>query len=135
MTSYPGKPIPGQPATVSFYVKNRETDEPYDRPITMRVLQTFTFGESKVIESPVISEPFMQPHKVTVTFPEDGEYVVELTMEVEGKPEIIPFIMTAGEPSAVTSVLIATGLFLVVFVVTVRAIKIKRARRLRSAEA
>lgn len=135
LTSYPGKPIPGQPATVSFYVKNRETDEPYDRPITMRVLQTFTFGESKVIESPVISEPFMQPHKVTVTFPEDGEYVVELTMEVEGKPEIIPFIMTAGEPSAVTSVLIATGLFLVVFVVTVRAIKIKRARRLRSAEA
>jgi hypothetical protein len=55
-------------------------------------------------------------------------------MEVEGKPEIIPFMLTAGEPSAVTSVLIAVGLFLLVFIIAIRAIKIKRDRRLGSAQ-
>ena len=133
LTSYPGKPVPGETASFSFYVKNRETGDPYDQPITVQVLQTFTFGESKVVVKPTVSEPFEQPHKLSLTFPEDGEYVVELTMEVEGKPEIIPFMLTAGEPSAVTSVLIAVGLFLLVFIIAIRAIKIKRDRRLKGA--
>jgi len=119
LTSYPGKPVP-----------NRETGNPYDHPITVRVLQTFTFGQSKTILKPTVCQPFEHPHKLSVTFPEDGEYVVELTMEVEGKPEIIPFMFNAGEPSATTSVLIAVGIFLLVFIITVRAIKIKRTRRL-----
>jgi hypothetical protein len=130
LTSYPGKPVPGEAASFSFYVKNRETGDPYNQPIMIRVLQTFTFGESKVILKPTESEPFEQPHKLSITFPEDGEYVVELSMEVEGKPEIIPFILTAGEPSATTSVLIAVGIFLLLFIITVRAIKIKRTRRM-----
>ena len=134
LTSYPGRPVPGETASFSFYVKNRETGDPYDQPITVQVLQTFTFGESNVIVKPTVSEPFEHPHKLSVTFPEDGEYVVELTMEVEGKPEIIPFMLTAGEPSAVTSVLIAVGIFLLVFIISVRAIKIKRDRRLRRAQ-
>jgi ferredoxin len=134
LTSYPGKPVPGETASFSFYVKNRETGDAYDQPITVQVLQTFTFGESKVIVKPTVSQPFEQPHKLSVTFPEDGEYVVELTMEVEGKPEIIPFMLTAGEPSAVTSVLITVGLFLIVFIIAIRAIKIKRDRRLESAQ-
>jgi ferredoxin-type protein NapH len=133
LTSYPGKPVPGEAASFSFYVKNRETGDPYNLPITIRVLQTFTFGESKVILKPTVSEPFQHPHKLSLTFPEDGEYVVELTMEVEGKPETIPFILTAGEPSATTSVLIAVGIFLLLFIITVRAIKIKRTRRLEHA--
>jgi len=94
------------------------------------VLQTFTFGQSKTILKPTVCQPFEHPHKLSLTFPKDGEYVVELTLEVEGKPEIIPFMLNAGEPSATTSVLIAVGIFLLVFVITVRAIKIKRTRRL-----
>lgn len=133
LTSYPGKPVPGEAASFSFYIKNRETGNPYDHPITVRVLQTFTFGQSKTILKPTVCQPFEHPHKLSITFPEDGEYVVELTMEVEGKPEIIPFMLNAGEPSATTSVLIAVGIFLLVFVITVRAIKIKRTRRLGNA--
>ena len=77
---------------------------------------------------PTLCQPFEQPHKLAVTFPEHGEYIVELTMDVEGKAEIIPFAIVAGEPTATMSVLIAIGLALAAFIVTVRAIKIKRDR-------
>ncbi len=46
LTSYPGKPKPGQSANLVFYLKNRNTDRPYDKPISVRVLQTFTFGRN-----------------------------------------------------------------------------------------
>jgi len=93
------------------------------------VLQTFTFGRSLETLTPTVIQPFEQPHKVNVTFPADGEYVVELTIQVEGKPEAIPFILIAGEPSSTTSILIVIGLSLLLFIITIRAIKIKRDRR------
>jgi ferredoxin-type protein NapH len=129
LTSYPGKPVPEETASFSIYIKNRDTREPYNHPITIQVLQTFTFGRSAEILKPTICQPFEQPHKLAVTFPEDGEYVVELTFDIEGKPEIIPFILTVGEPSATTSVLVTIGILLLLFIIVVRAIKIKRARR------
>jgi hypothetical protein len=74
-------------------------------------------------------QPFEVPHKTHATFPADGEYIVELSMEVEGRTEVIPFLMVAGEPTAAASILIALGAGLALFVIVVRAIKIKRARR------
>jgi ferredoxin-type protein NapH len=130
LTSYPGKPIPGESASLAFYIKNRETGKPFDQSITVRVLQTFTFGENREVLSATRVQPFEVPHKVNVTFPADGEYVVEMTMDVLGKPETIPFMMISGEPTATTSVLIAVGLGLALFIVVVRAIKIKRKRRM-----
>jgi len=65
-----------------------------------------------------------------VVFPAAGEYIVELTMEVEGQQEVIPFLMVAGEPSATWSVLIAIVVFLVIFFVIIRALRIKRRRRM-----
>jgi hypothetical protein len=81
------------------------------------------------ILAPTSIEPFEQPHKVNVTFPTEGEYVVELTIQVEGKPEVIPFILTAGDPSSVTLILICVGILLLLFIFTIRAVKIKRDRR------
>jgi len=132
LTSYPGKPVPQEPVSLSIYIKNRNTGDPYAQPISIRVLQTFTFGRSHIVLPPTVCHPFDQPHRLNVTFPEDGEYVVELMMDVEGKPETIPFMVIAGDPSATLSILIIIGAFLFVFVVTVRAIKIKRLRRKRT---
>lgn len=129
LTSYPGKPVPTEAASLAFYIKNRMTETPYEQPIEVRVLQTFTFGRNRIILEPTICEPFEQPHKLSVTFPEDGEYIVELTMNVEGRPEVIPFVLVAGAPTATSSVLIAVLLFLAFFVIVIRAIKIKRDRR------
>ncbi len=131
LTSYPGKPNPGEAANLAFYVKDRNTGVPYDQPLSVRVLQTFTFGRNRVVVPATVVQPYEVPHKLTVTFPEDGEYVIELTMDVEGIPEVIPFMMVTGDPTATVSILIVTALGVATFVVIVRAIKIKQARRSR----
>ncbi|GAB4283436.1 MAG: hypothetical protein Kow0092_38270 [Deferrisomatales bacterium] len=130
LTSYPGKPVPGEPANLAFYVKNRQTGEPYGEPVGVRVLETFTFGDNRTVEALDRIPPFEQVHKITVTFPEEGEYVVELSLVVEGQTEVIPFAMVVGDPSSAWSVVAAVGLGLAAFLVVVRAVRIKRARRL-----
>lgn len=129
MTCYPGKPNPGESANLAIYIKDETSDQPYSHPIQVRVLQTFTFGRNREV-LPASPVPFYEhPHEVSVTFPDDGEYVVELTMQVEGKSEVIPFLMVAGEPSATVSVLVTVGAALAVFLIVIRAIRIKRRRR------
>lgn len=135
LTSYPGKPMPKEAANLAFYIKNSTTGEPYDTSVTVRVLKTFTFGRNREILRPTTFLPFDRLHKLSVTFPEDGEYIIELTMDVEGKPEVIPFMMVAGEPSATISVVIALCAGLAAFIIVVRAIRIKRDRRSRAAPA
>ena len=129
LTSNPGKPVPGERANLAFYIKNRATGRPYDRPITIRVLQTFTFGQNREVLPPTVVQPFEQPHKVSAVMPDEGEYIIELSMDVEGAVEVIPFMMVAGDPTATLSIVIAIGAGLVVFLVVVRAIRIKRKRR------
>ncbi len=129
MTCYPGTPVPGEASTVAFYIKHIQGDTPYAQPVTMRVLQTFTFGSSREIVAPSQREPFDNQHRYTVTFPQDGEYIVELTMDVEGRPEVIPFLVVCGNPTATKSIVVFLGGGLAVFLVSVRAIKKKRERR------
>ena len=38
-TSYPGRPNIKEPISFSFYAKDRETNMPYQEPITIRVLK------------------------------------------------------------------------------------------------
>ena len=97
--------------------------------MAVRVLQSSTFGRAQENLPSTQVRAFEQLHKVTVTFPESGEYVVELSMQVEGQEEIIPFLMVAGEPSSPWSVIILCVGALLVFVVVIRAVKIKRERR------
>lgn len=129
LTSYPGQPSPGEPAHVTFYIKHRASAKPYDRTVNVRVLQTFTFGRNRAIVQPTSIEPFDALHKLTVTFPDDGEYIVELTMDVEGQAEVIPFLIVAGAPSATVSSLLALGVGLAIVVIVIRAVRVKRDRR------
>ncbi len=132
MTCYPGTPVPGEACTVAFYIKHAQRDEPYADTVIVRVLQTYTFGSNHEIVAPSQRRPFDNQHRYTITFPEDGEYIIELTMDVEGQLEVIPFLVISGNPTATTSIVSALGGGLIVFLVTVRAIKKKRDRRVAS---
>lgn len=134
MTSYPGVAVPGEPAIVTFYIKNRNTGEPFPDAVTVRVLETATFGRNTITHESTRIMPLDKTHKITVTFPEDAEYIVELTMNVEGIDEVIPFLVVAGHPTATTSIITSIGIGLVLFVVIIRAIKIKQMRRRAHAE-
>ncbi len=134
LQSYPGKPKPGEQVNLVFDIKNTKTGIRYQQPINVRVLQTFTFGENREILS-VTKQPLSDVlYKFYPTFPEDGEYIVELTMDVEGREETIGFAMVVGDPGAATSIVIAVGCGLAVFLISVRAIKKKRDRRKAVAE-
>lgn len=129
LSAYPGRPVPGEPASVVVYIKDRETGAPYGTPVSLRVRTQGAFGEGREILPPTRRAPTTNQFKYTVTFPEAGEYIVELTVDVEGQVEVIPFLMVAGDPRAPATVplLVAAGLALLV--IAVRAVKIKRARR------
>ncbi len=128
-TSYPGVPVPGEPANLAFYIKDRESKRVYDEPLTIRVLRTATFGDNELILPSTTRTPFDHEYKLHMTFPIDGEYIVELSMSVEGRVEVIPFLMIAGEPGAAGSIAAASAIGLVLVLVGVRAIQKKRRRR------
>jgi len=129
LTSYPGVPTPGEPANLAFYIKNQQTGEVYLEPLTVRVLQTSTFGDNTVIMDATTRTPFDNEYKFHMTMPVDGEYVVELSMPVEGRTEVIPFLMVAGEPTATASIVTVGAFGLIVLFVGVRAVQRKRRRR------
>jgi len=129
LTSYPGKPVPGEPTNIAVYIKDRHTGRPYDQPVTVCILQTFTFGRNRIVVPATLVQPYENLHKLTATFPEEGEYVLELRMDVEGAQELIPFMMISGDPTATASVVVAIVFGLGMFLIVVRAIKIKQRRR------
>ncbi|MEK6234083.1 MAG: hypothetical protein N2C14_05180, partial [Planctomycetales bacterium] len=129
MTSYPGLPVPGEAANGAFYITNRDTGQPYDQPVSVRALRSFTWSDAEVIYGPVEHQPFDNQHKATIEFAEEGEHVVELTLQVEGRTETIPFVVVVGDPSSPAYLVIAAVAALAVFLVVVRAIKLKRDRR------
>jgi len=130
LTSYPGVPIPGEPANLALYVRDRVAKEAYNEPVSLRILRTATFGDNELILPPTVRTPFEHEYKVQVTFPIDGEYIVELSMPVEGRTEVIPFLMVAGEPSSAASFAFAGAGGFVVLLVMTRAIQRKRRRRM-----
>ncbi len=129
LTSYPGIPVPGEPANLALYIRDREAQRAYGQSISLRVLRTSTFGDNELIMSPTTRFPVEHEYKVQVTFPTDGEYIVELSMSVEGRTEVIPFLMIAGEPSAAASIALAGSSGFVMLLVVIRAIQKKRRRR------
>jgi ferredoxin-type protein NapH len=129
LTSYPGNPIPGEPTNLAFYLKNRNTSIVYANDVHVRVLQTSTFGDNVTIMTSTAVTPFDNQHKFQCTFPDPAEYIVELSVMIEGRVEVIPFGIVSGQPTATASFVLAGGTFFVGLFVVIRAIRIKRKRR------
>ncbi len=135
LTSYPGIPTPGEPANLAIYIKNKETNRVYNEMISVRVLQTSTFGDNRVIVPPTKRTPFDNEYKYHVTLPVAGEYIVELSMPVEGRTEVIPFLIVVGDPTSTASFVIVGSIGVVVLFVALRAVQKKRQRRRANAKA
>ena len=130
-TSLPGIPVPGEAANLAFYIKNRQTGGVLGETVTVRILKTSTFGDNTTVREPTVIAPFDNQHKLHAVFPEDGEYIVELSMPVEGRTEVIPFLFVAGNPSSAGSWFAVGAIALVAVFILVRAVQVKRRRRSR----
>jgi hypothetical protein len=129
VTGYPGKPAPGELASVHAYVVRADgSGERYTGPLEARIERDGLFGP-EVVWGPAEARYEENLHKLSPTFEEEGSYRIRLELELEGQPYEIDFPIVVGDPSSPTAVLAAWGAAVLLLVVVVRAARIKLERR------
>lgn len=134
LTGYPGRPVPGERAKMHAYLRARDgTDGPYQGPVRVRVVEGAHHGEDSSgvnIYGPETLMPENVFYVFCPTYPDDGIYTVKLAFEAEGQPFTISFPITVGEPISAWVPVAWGGAGLFFLLIVVRAIAIKRRRRL-----
>lgn len=134
LTGYPGRPVPGERAKMHAYLRSRDgTGGPYQGPVCVRVVEGAHHGEDSSgvnIYGPETLLPEDVFYVFCPTYPDDGIYTVKLAFEAEGQPFTISFPMTVGEPESAWVPVAWGGAALFFLLIVVRAIAIKRQRRL-----
>jgi len=133
LTGYPGKPEPGERSQVNVYLADSETRELYRAPLRLRVHRQALLGPSRLVYGPEETEPSENLYKFYPTYPEEGNYEVTLEIPHEGIVSTVRFPMVVGDPGSPWA---TVGGYLGGFaflLVVIRAIRIKRARRLEPA--
>jgi hypothetical protein len=129
MTCFPGKPRPGDNTSLHFYIKHRETGAAYSETVTLTVFKDRLIGDDPIVYGPIQGELEEAMFKFFPKFNEEANYTIRLEYEADGAPWILDLPMVAGEPGSpwtvVGSIALAAGVFLII----IRAIRIKRKRR------
>ena len=129
MTGYPGKPRPGEQCALHVYIRRLDDGSPFDAGVRLTVMQDHLLGTDPVIYGPVEARLEEAVYKFYPLFADEANYVARLEFEAEGVPWIIDLPMVAGEPGSPWKVLGGTVTGLVLFLVVIRAVRIKRQRR------
>ena len=134
LTGYPGRPTPGVRTEVHVYVLNKKTGEPRLEPMTLEAFKIEAFGAKQSIYGPAQGRPDDNIHKYYPTYPSNGNY--ELLLSVDGKGEeaaALYFTLSVGEPPSPWKFLGFFGGGLLLFIIVIRAVRIKMNRRKKSA--
>lgn len=132
LTCYPGTPAPGERSEIHVYVAAAQRHRrPFERTVELVVYQLGLLGGRTAIHGPVTGVAAQHLFKFFPRYPVVGHYEVVLRLHHADRIDTLAFPMVVGEPGNpwLTLGLFAGGLGS--FVVVVRAIAIKRARRLR----
>lgn len=130
LTGYPGKPIPGELSTMHAYIyRDDASKDVFPGPIEASVTRE-ALGSKETIFGPVATRFEEKLHKFSPVYGEAGRYNVRLEMELEGQPYEIDFPIAVGDPPNPFATLVAWLGAIALLIVVVRAIKIKRERRL-----
>ena len=128
MTCYPGKPKPGDNTSLHFYIKHAESEIAFNDTVTLTVFKDSLFGDDEVVYGPMNAELEEAMFKFFPRFEEEANYTLRLEYFADGAPWILDLPMVCGEPGSPWTVV---GGFLgtfVLFMIIIRAIRIKRAR-------
>ena len=133
LTGYPGNPQPGERSQVHVYMTRRSDGLLFQGPLGIRVWQQRMLGPREAVHEG--SEmPLENVFKFFFSYPEEGNYEVQLSYEDGVGTSTLTLPMVVGNPGSPLATLgtFAGGIFLLVLVV--RAVRIKRARALRRRE-
>ncbi len=129
MTGYPGVPRPGQRCTIHIYLRNIESGELFDGKVTLTVMRDRMIGTDPVVYGPLETGLELSLYKFSPQFEQEGNYTLRLEYMAEDEPWIIDLPLVVGEPGSPWTVVGSTAAGLALFLVIIRAVRIKRKRR------
>lgn len=129
LTGYPGNPEPGNRTQINVYVVDVETREIYRQPISLEIHRLRPFGDPVTIFGPRSANLEENVFKFYPTYPVEGNFDLTLSFDDGSTISTLRFPMVVGEPGSPWTVIAWFVGGLAVFVVGVRAVRIKRARR------
>jgi hypothetical protein len=133
MTGYPGKPKPGERCALHVYIRDMEAGQPFDGDVSLSVMKDNLIGRDPVIYGPMQAPLEEAMYKFYPRFADEANYLVRIEYEIEGVPWTIDLPMVVGTPGSPWAVLGVLVGGVVLFLVVIRAIRIKRRRRLKIA--
>ena len=128
MTGYPGIPRPNEFCSYNVYIQRLDDKKPFDGPVTFSVIRNELVGKDPVIYGPVEARLDQAVYKFYPRFGSEANYTVRIDYEAEGAPWTIDLPVVVGQPGSPWTVLICIGVGLIVFLVVIRAVRIKRQR-------
>jgi hypothetical protein len=129
MTGYPGVPQPGDQTSLHVYIRRLDTGSPFDGPVTLAVLEDRLLQSDPVVYGPITARQQEAVYKFYPRYATEANYLVRIEYEAAGAPWTIDLPIVVGEPGSPWTVLGGVAAASVVFLVVIRAIRIKRARR------
>jgi hypothetical protein len=132
MTGYPGVPKPGERCSLHVYIRRASTGALFDDRVTLTVAEDRLIGSDPVVYGPVTAQLEESVYKFFPEFESEANYVAKIEFQADGEPWILELPMVVGEPGSPWLVLAGVSAATVVFLVFVRAIRIKKRRREKS---
>jgi hypothetical protein len=129
MTGYPGIPKPGEQCFLNVYIRGLDDGVPFDGEVSLEVMRDRMIGHDPGVYGPVEADLEEGVYKFYPRFETESNYTIRISYEAEGAPWIIDLPMVVGEPGSPWMVLGGVALGLGVFVIVVRAFRIKMQRR------
>ncbi len=129
LTGYPGVPVPGERTQIHVFIRHAAAGEAkFDRVVHLEVFQVPAVGTRRSVHGPEAATVDRGIFKFFPTYPEEGNYELVLSYpDVDGF-STLRYPMVVGEPGSPWMTLAGYGAGLGLFLVVVRAIRIKRAR-------
>ncbi len=128
MTGYPGNPQPGERTTFHVYITRKDNGALFVGSVWMTVKEDRLIGEDPVVYGPMEAQLEERVYKFHPEFENESNYTVRIAFEADGEPWTIDLPTVVGEPGSPWAVLGGAGAGLVLFLVVIRAIRIKRKR-------
>ena len=129
LTGYPGRPKPGVRADVTVYAWEPATGRVYEGDMRLEAAEVTALSGPRTFFGPELSRRNGTLQKFALVYPNDGNYELTLHLTAGGVPSTLRFAIVVGDPpSPWTGLGLGAGGF-GLFLVLVRAVRIKKARR------
>jgi hypothetical protein len=129
MTTYPGRPAPGERCSLHVYILPTDKERIFDAPVTLTVFRDRMIGADPVVYGPMEAQREEALYKFYPQFPLESDYVVRIDFMESDESWTIDLPIVVGEPGSPWVLLGGIAFGVIAFLVVIRALRIKMQRR------